>query len=625
MSRESKNPVSGSPRPILVPCLIVLLIGMALSIMGLWSYYSVEKAGLLAAAQGQKGMMLFLWLGSMFQAPLTTPDRALLDFILSHWRLIALICGVSLFFFLVLAETGNYRGVEHGSGHWATKRERKPFRRSSEHDMPLAHQIYLSANSKPANNNVFVLAAPGGGKTFRVIIPGMEAISRPGKTQGSFVCTDTKGALYRDTAKMMRARGLPIYLLNVADPGYSNHYNPLENVHAERKATEIPTLVKLFVKNLRDEEASPGDAIWEESFEHLLNAVWQYQYDYPVNPATGQPETRAMWRTSELIRSIETGDDGRILPTCELASIIAAIRRIDPLSPIVSNYEYVIEKPAGETRSSVIFSSGKIQLFENEILAPMMHDNEIPIDKIVQCPSAVYLNYEIGSAFRPIAALFIEQIFMSAYYVAEKRYAGRLPINLKMFFDELPNICSIYSLPQRLSTSRSYGMDIVLSVQSMQQLKKMFDKAEQTLLNNCVTHVYLGTGEPDALKQISENLGKTTTSEISHSRSAGVSGGSGSNSDRVIGREIALPSEIYSMPDLYAIVKQQHHHPIFARKFKTEKQKWYKLLGGKGGPENNRSIEADYEDLAVLHRLRYARIYAERTKQKQEENEVSPI
>ena len=59
------------------------------------------------------------------------------------------------------------------------------------------------------------------------------------------------------------------------------------------------------------------------------------------------------------------------------------------------------------------------------------------------------------------------------------------------------------------------------------------------------------------------------------------------------------------MPNKYAIVKMQHHAPIFAEKFKTEKELWYSLLGGKGNPENSCVIEKDFAELYIIQKHEY--------------------
>ncbi len=676
--RESKNPVSGksaAARTFAVSAAL-LVFWSAFTLLCLWSYVSCGRAGMLPDGPNAVWRVM-AWFAAMFNTPLCKPDAALwTHFTRTGWKVL-LVSDLLMTTVLLIAvrRFGNYRNVEYGSAHWATGKELKPFRirngkakrvtvftklrrriakklrkpftalyaafgakfpnaRKRLHQirekfshkkkvyMPLADGVYLTEAANPANRNMFVIGAPGSGKTFCVIIPAIEELTRGGseKMSGSFFCTDTKGALFRDTYRMVNGRGCKTYLLNLSNPWYSDRYNPLDNIHEDRKYTEINQIALAYAKNARDEEASVGDAIWEDTFRIMLVAAWCYQYDFKTNPLTGKPETRAMWRTAELIRSLFIDERGKLSNTGELARIVECIRVKDRLHPTVENFDS-IAAGAAETVASVVFTAlSKINLFTYPEIQAMTDGNDICIDEICEKPCGVYLNFAVGSPYRAVAALFIEQLFSSAYYIAETKYDGKLPVNLAMYLDELPNICKVYSLPERLSTSRSYGIDIVVSVQSMQQLEKLFDKAEETLKNNCVTHIYLGSGEQKALKEISEALGKTTTEELNRSRNVGVkNGGGGSDSDKAIGRELAFPSEIYSMPDKYAIVKMQHHQPIFAEKFKTAWQPWYEELGGKGAPENNCKIEDAYRVAAVMRKARYYRQRAERAKEAAEQ------
>ncbi len=604
MKRESKNLISGRKRigrTILMTCIFLLLVNAFLFLL-VWSYCSVEQCGRF---QTDGIYRLGEWMMFLFETPFCSFASAWSFFLRDGWKPMLCIEGsLFLLFWTCTFRAGNFKNVEYGSAHWATKKERKPFQKQEEHDMPLAEGIYLTDRSQPANRNVLILAAPGGGKTFCVIIPGIEALTRPGSGQGSFLSTDTKGALYRDTSRMVRSRGIPTWLLNLSNPWYSDRYNPLENVHEDRKYTEISRLALAYAKNVRDEEANAGDAIWEDTFRALMVAVWCYQYDHRTNPLTGKPETRALWRTAELVRSLWIGEDGRLSEDGEFSRLIEVIRAHDPLHPSVSNYTFVAAG-AAETVASVIFTAGsKINVFTYPEIEALTDGNDIQIDRLCETPCGVYLNFEVGSPYRAIAALFIEQLLSNAYYLAETKYGGKLPIPLKLFLDELPNLCKVYSLPERASTSRSYGIDFMISVQSMQQLERMFNKAEETLKNNCVTHIYLGTGEQKALEELSKALGKTTTNELSRSRNVGGKTGGGSDSDKALGRELALPDEIYSMPNRYAIVKQQHYPPILAQKFQTQKQPWYPELGGQGNPANSRTIEDAYAVDAILQKAR---------------------
>ncbi len=56
----------------------------------------------------------------------------------------------------------------------------------------------------------------------------------------------------------------------------------------------------------------------------------------------------------------------------------------------------------------------------------------------------------------------------------------------------------------------------------------------------------------------------------------------------------------------------QHHQPIFAEKFKAYDRDYYKLLGGKGNPQNNRTIQTDLKTVRLINEAEYMTERAER-------------
>lgn len=600
MRRESKNYISGRRYAGRVIAILIVFFLLFLSeIAFLWSFGTYILSG-----KYNDGLPLisnvFSWLLSPGWA---MPSAELWKYISKKLLPAAGIAAVlTLMFWLSLSVRGNFKNVEDGSSHWATLRELKIFRKK-KNNMPIAHKLYQTEEAKLPNNNVAIVAGPGTGKTFCAIIPSIEAATNPEYEQDSFICTDTKGSIYRTTAKMVRERGMKVYMFNLADPEYSNCYSPLELIHKDVYETEISQLALAYTKNVRDEEAAVGDAIWEQSFKALLTAVWLYQYKYSVNPVNNREETKALWRTAELIRNIKL-HEGKI-GDCEIKRIVDSIRQTDPLSPIVANFDFVTAG-AGETISSVIFTAGsKMECLSFSAVECLTRKNEIPLDDLAEEPTAVYVNYNVGSPYRALASIFLEQTFICLYYNAERRYNQSLPRRVRFLLDELPNICRIYSLPERLSTCREYNIDVVLIMQSLEQLKRGYDKAENTLLNNCAVQGLFGSSEPDTLKRFSEMLGKTTTIEQDSSRNRGGKEGGGSESEKLIGRELAFPAELFTLNTKYCVLLMQGYPPVFAEKFRTLKQPWYKELGGKGSKENSRSIEDDYKKLRALHIAEY--------------------
>ena len=600
MSRESKNLISGKYTrwKRFAAAAFIFVFFLLLEIVYLWSYSEYRfsdryRTDFNISANFVNWALSPAW-GDY------TADR--IDYVLHYLPLAGLAAAViTLLLWLTLSRLGNYAGVEHGSAHWATQKELKDFR-EAKNNIPLADGVYRTKKAELDNFNVAGIGGPGTGKSFCMVIPAIEAVTNPHYEQGSFICTDTKGSLYRSTSKMVKERGMKVYVLNLANPEYSNCYNPIELIHGELAETEIAQLALAYAKNVRDEEASVGDDIWEKTFKALLVSVWFYQYRFEINPYNHRAETKALWRTAELIRGIRM-TEGKIAD-CELYNIVESIRVVDPLSPVVANFDYV-NAGAGETIASVVFTAGsKMEFLSYSAIECLTRKNEIPLDALADEPTAVFLNYNVGSPYRAVASLFMEQAFMNLYYVAEHKYDQTLPRRVDFLLDELPNICRIYTLPERLSTSREYNIAITLIMQSIEQLKRGYKNAENTLLNNCAVKILLGSTEKDTLELFSKMLGDTTTTERDHSHNKG-NRGSRSESDKGVKRSLATEEELLTMKNDNCVLVMRGHKPIYAKKYRTKEQNWYKQLGGKGNPKNSRSIETDYTALRGLHIAEY--------------------
>ncbi len=588
-----------------VSLLLLFLFFLLIDAVILWSFYSFSRdtGGNLVLRLGQ-------WISNIFTTPLCHIKTAF-PYILRHiWKLG--ICNAFGIIILLLSRTnhGNYRDIEAGSAHWAFRKEKKLFA-CRENNQPLAEGIYMTKKADLPNGNVIVVANPGDGKSFRILTPGIIQACREGYDKQSMILTDTKGALYRDTCKLVEDSGMFVRVLNLTDPKYSNLYNPLCNIHKERLHTELASLVKCYIKNSRDVDTNAGDAFWEEAFYFLLMSVWAYQADFDTNPLTGEKETRAMYRTLELIRSLKLDANGNIASDCEFANIISGVRTEKPLHLAVTNFDSLIRAAVETIQSVVITAVAKLSTFGEPDIEMLTMDDEMQIDKLCEEPTALYLNFEVGSSYKVIAAMFLEQCFASIYYIADTKYGGSLPVKCKMFLDEIANICRFNSLPERLSTARSYNIDVTLCLQALQQLKKLYEGNDQTIINNCAVFAYLGCGEPDTLERVSKMLGKTTIDEVNESRSS--SGNQGRNeSDRATGRELMTQDELFTLPRDKCVLIIRGHNPIFACKCKTEEWDEYELLGGFGCPENNTDVKKRYAALYSRHREAYKKAFAER-------------
>ena len=604
--KKADNYVTGNrkKRKVVISIVIFLLLFL-FEILALWSFYSfsISENG----ADKSLVVRLALWI-TYISTPLV---KGAFPYVFK-WIWLFIPFNLLLIFMLLLhsKKHGNYKDIEAGSAHWAFSEEKALFS-SRENNQPLAEGIYMTKKADLPNGNVMVVANPGDGKSFRVLTPGIIQACRDGYDKPSMIITDTKGALYRDTCKMVENSGLEVRVLNLTDPKYSNLYNPLCNLHEERLYTELSSLARCFIMNTRDSEAKTGDAFWEDALYFLLMSVWGYQATCDTDPLSGAAETKAMYRSLELIRGMRLGANGRISGDCEFAGIIESLREEKPLHISVTNYDSLMSAAPETIQSVIITAISRLAIFAEPDIEMLTMADEMNIDGICETPTALYLNFEVGSAYKVIAAMFLEQCFASIYYIADTKHGGSLPVKCKMYLDEIANICKFHSLPERLSTARSYNVDITLCLQALQQLKHLYDGSDQTIINNCAVFAYLGCGEPDTLERVSKLLGKTTIDEVNESRNYGDRGG-GSEADRRTGRELMTQDELFTLPRDKCILIIRGHNPIYADKCKTEKWTEYKLLGGKGNPKNNTDISVKYALEYSLHKERYDVLTEER-------------
>lgn len=131
-----------------------------------------------------------------------------------------------------------------------------------------------------------------------------------------------------------------------------------------------------------------------------------------------------------------------------------------------------------------------------------------------------------------------------------ERCTQRLPNHTRFILDEFANLAPIAGFPQLISTMRSYEISVSIILQSLAQLKAMYDLDWQTISGNCDTTIYLGGNESETTRWLSEEIGgKKTARLLGESYQAGNMGGSSSVSLSGV--------EVLSMSDLRQLKKDE--------------------------------------------------------------------
>lgn len=133
--------------------------------------------------------------------------------------------------------------------------------------------------------------------------------------------------------------------------------------------------------------------------------------------------------------------------------------------------------------------------------------------------------------------MIYSQLFQTLYYLADRKYGGRLPVHVHCIMDEFANIALPDEFDKILATMRSREISVSIIIQNMAQLKALFKDSWESLVGNCDTLLYLGGNEKETHKYISELMGKETLDTRTYGQSKGRSG-SFSVNDQQTGRDV---------------------------------------------------------------------------------------
>ena len=572
---------------------------VALAVMALLeSYLFLHYLSWLEQTGEVPGIVAFMTsMGSLFTffpfVSLSSEDtwKALGRLYLAGLPAMVLILG---FFLLSTKRLDPFRGVEYGSARWASEEERNAFS-NSIHTIPVADGLFVDPQNNDLKNlHELVVGDTGAGKSFRKVIPDLLQMT------GSYVVADVKGTLYRQTRQVMEENGYQVRVLNLKDLRYSNCFNPLEYLERE---DEVMALVDTFVFNSRTDGTGQGDQFWEDSMAMLLTSVLTY-----LVQTEGEEKTFA--RALELIGGLIVVK-GEIMSFSPYEIQMRILEATNPGNAAVTFYKQFKQAPAETLQSILISTTSRLRLWNISDVKVLTARDEMNIDSLVEEKTVLYLVLPPQNrTYRVISAMFLSTLFSYIQRKAERKGGGKLPVPLALLLDEFANLGKINDFSTTLTLVRSYGIRVVLIIQSVQQLEHNYDKDEDTIVSNCAIYNYLGTNSVKTREDLVRRLGKTTITEESSSRNTGGKQGGGSLSDRGVGRELLTIDElaVIDAENKNSIVLMGGH-PFFCEKFQTQKHPLFSRIGNdiKGSPgyANNRSIEEDYALLAEQHREQY--------------------
>lgn len=482
---------------------------------------------------------------------------------------------------------------QHGTARWATKKEIQqtyahvPFRpeewRKGEH-LPKKQGLILGCEGRKDHViaivdtddiHALVTAASGAGKTAYFLYPNIEYALATGM---SFLCTDTKGDLFRNYAGIAKeCYGFQIAVLDLRNPTRSDGNNLLhlinkymdiykadpKNLPAKAKAEKYAKILSKTLINTTGDSAQYGqNAYFYDAAEGLLTSMLLLVAEYlPTEDAEGKPiEERHIVSVFKLVQELlaPSGVKGKNQFQLLLTKL--------PPDHKAKWFAGAALNTSEQAMMSVISTVlSRLNAFlDSEMEQILCFDTAIDAETFCNKKSAIFIVLpEEDQTKYFMVSLILQNLYREILTVADEN-GGRLKNRVVFFADELGTCPPIQSLELMFSASRSRGLMLVPIVQSITgQLQKNYGReGSEVIVDNC--QVLISGGFAPASQtavELSKALGSRTVMSGSISRGKNDP----SQSLQMIERPLMTPDELKSMPKGSFIVAKTGVHPMQVR------------------------------------------------------------
>ena len=490
----------------------------------------------------------------------------------------AYITGICIYY----AQQKNYRrGVEHGSARWGDVHQicRKYRDKDYVQNLLLTQNFRMSLDcyKHKRNLNVLVVGGSGAGKSRTYAIPNIMqcCLSQGESVMGcSMVITDPKAELLRKTGGLLERMGYEVRVFDLINPDTSFCYNPFCYVHDDK---DVLKLINNLIRNTTPKGSQASDPFWEKSETALLQALMLYLlHEAP-------PEEQNFPMIMEMLGSAQVKEEDEEYQS-PLDILFERLEMRKPDSIAVKQYQ-IYKQAAGKTAKSILISVGvRLAAFNLKEIANLTCTDELDLASIGEKKVALFccipdadtsLNYLVGMIY--------SNLFQTLYYVADRKYGGRLPVPVHCIMDEWPNVALPDDFDKILATMRSRAISCSIIIQNMAQMKALFKDSWESLVGNCDELLYLGGNEKEGHKYISELLGKETLDTNTYGQTKGRNGSYSTNYQQT-GRELFTPDEIRLLDNRKAILFVRGERPMLDDKYNLKKHPNVKWTEDGGAP-----------------------------------------
>lgn len=479
---------------------------------------------------------------------------------------------------------------QHGTARFATKKEiertykRIPFRPKAWRkgkEQPQEQGIILGSVGKKNEVTALVdtddvhtlmIGASGVGKTAFFLYPNLEYACATGM---SFLCTDTKGDLFRNYGAVARDYyGYNISVIDLRNPTRSDGNNLLHlvnkymdeyradehNLAAKAKAEKYAKIISKTIINSSGDSANYGqNAFFYDAAEGLLTSVILLLAEF-LPPDDEHPEERRhIISVFKMVQ--ELLEPSNVRGKSQFQLLMAKLPPDHKAKWFAGAALNSSDQAMASVMSTVL---SRLNAFlDSEMEQILCFDTAIDAEKFCNTKSAIFIvlpEEDLTKYF--MVSLMIQQLYREILSVADE-HGGKLPNRVVFYCDELGTIPPIESLQLIFSASRSRRLLMVPIIQSFGQLQKNYGKeGSEIIIDNCQCTIFGGFA-PNS--QTAEVLSKALGSRTVMSGSISRGKNDPSQSLQMMERPLMMPDELKSLPKGQFIVMKTSTHPMQTR------------------------------------------------------------
>lgn len=511
----------------------------------------------------------------------------------------------------------------HGNAKFAEPKEADPYKEKDIVDnMILTKNVQVAKNMKVSqrNRNVVLVGRPGTGKSRYFFKPNIL------NATGTIIVTDPKGELLRDCGYSLKQKGYTIKVLNLDKKTESNRYNCLnyikkvdrDNLSEKRRKLwtedsiaedDVMSLIDCIFKNTQgDVDTKTGDPFWEKAEMMFLQALFYYVLLSGKYSKEDQNFNAIM---SLIEKAKPKTEDGGGDADSELNGIFQEwekelIEKGDENNIGLKQWK-LFQNSAGspKTMSTIVLTaSARLAAMNIAEISELVSTDDMELERIGKAGSEGRIAYFIitkpgDSAFNFLANIFYSQVFKMIDYNAFLNH-GSCATNVDLYMDEWAQLGEIPRFVEQLAYVRGLNCGVVIGLQSLSQLKKVYKDSWETALDCCDYKILMGSESEETLKYFSSLMGKETIIEQDESK-----GKNKSKSLKEIGSDLATIDQLRRMEKGKCILMMSSLNAFYDEMYDLSSHPLYDQLyepWNKKDPKNAKKLYAHGPSIKAYQR-----------------------